>query len=279
MKKKLAVATLFVISIVVAAFYVGTLYPQQGRFEGYGPRIMDFVPTTSQNALSSSKEKQAEPPQERMAVYNAQISLETKDILGALARISALAERHGGYVAGSFQKESKAQVTVRVPKDKFQAAIHEIESYGKVLDERTTSEDVTERYIDLKARLENLQKQELRLREVLGMARTVEEILKVEKELERVRGQIESLQGQINYLERNVAMSLIAVSLTEPAPPFAPPGMNWNEVLEAALRGLFAVLRGMIILIVSLLPLIAIGVPVYLLYRRKWKGRVTSKPS
>jgi hypothetical protein len=74
-------------------------------------------------------------------------------------------------------------------------------------------------------------------------------------------------------------MSLIMVSLTEPVPPFTPPGMNWNEVLEAALRGLFLVLRGMIILMVSLLPLIAVGVPVYLLYRRKWKGRVTSKPS
>jgi hypothetical protein len=74
-------------------------------------------------------------------------------------------------------------------------------------------------------------------------------------------------------------MSLIMVSLTEPVPPFTLPGMNWNEVLEAALRGLFLVLRGMMILMVSLLPLIAVGVPVYLLYRRKWKGRVTSKPS
>ena len=279
MKKKLAAATLLVISILGAAFYVGTLDPQYGRFEGYGLRVMDFAPTSTQGSSASFEEKQAESPQERMVVYNAQVSLESKDIQGVLAKIRTLAERYGGYVAGSFQKESRAQITIRVPQDKFQATIHEIGSYGRLLDERTTSEDVTERYVDLKARLENLKNQEQRLREVLGMARTVEEILKIEKEIERVRGQIESLQGQVNYFERNVAMSLITVSLTEPVPPFTPPGMNWNEVLESALRGLFLMLRGMIILMVSLLPLIAVGAPVYLLYRRKWKGRVTSKPS
>jgi hypothetical protein len=55
--------------------------------------------------------------------------------------------------------------------------------------------------------------------------------------------------------------------------------MNWGEVIEVALRGLFWMLRGIIVLIVSLLPLIAIGAPAYLLYRRKRKSRLTSKPS
>ncbi len=53
--------------------------------------------------------------------------------------------------------------------------------------------------------------------------------------------------------------------------------MNWNEVFDTALRGLFGVLRGMIVLVVSLLPFIVIGVPAYFLYRKKWKGHVTKK--
>jgi predicted nuclease with TOPRIM domain len=92
-------------------------------------------------------------------------------------------------------------------------AVSEIGTYGKVLDERTTSEDVTERYIDLKARLNNLQMEEQSLVELLAKTKTVDEILRVEQELARVRGEVESLQGQINYLDRNVAMSLITVSL------------------------------------------------------------------
>ena len=278
-KRKLAIAGVLVLFVIVAAFYVGTLYPQPGGLEAYEARVKGALPTTPQGLVSSATEKQPESTQERMVVYNAYISLETKEIQDALAKVRALAEGYGGYVAGSSQKEGKAQITIRVPKDRFQVAVRQIESYGKVLDERTTSDDVTERYIDLKARLENLQKQEQRLRDILGMARTVEDVLKVEKELERVRGQIESLQGQINYLERNVAMSVIVVNLTEPLPPFTPPDMNWSEVFQAALKGLFWVLRGLIVLVVSLLPLALISVPAYFVYKRKRGRRVTSKPS
>jgi len=278
-RKKLATIGVLVLIVAIGVFYVGALYSEYGRFEGSQTGIKGLLPITSQDTIGSSIEKQPELQQERMVVYNAQISLETKEIHGVLAKVRSLAEGYGGYVAGSSQKEGKAQITIRVPKDRFQTALREIESYGKVLDERTASEDVTERYIDLKARLETLQKQEHRLREILGMARTVEDVLKVEKELERVRGQIESLQGQMNYLERNVAMSVIMVNLTEPLPPFTPPDMNWSEVFQAALRGLFLVLRGLIVLVVSLLPLALIGVPAYFVYQRKRGRRITSKPS
>ena len=267
-KRKIATATILILSVVISAFYLGSLYPQYRAFDEYILR-KGLASIANESIVASPMEKAAEPSQERMVIYNAYVSLETKEIQEVLARVRALAERYGGYATGSSQKDGKAQITIRVPKDKFQSAISEIESYGKVLDERTTSEDVTERYIDLKARLENLQKQEQRLREILGMARTVDEVLKVERELERVRGQIESLQGQVNYLERNVAMAVILVNLTEPQPPFTPPGMNWNEVLEAALKGLYLVLRGMIILVVSLLPIAAIAAPAYWVYSRR----------
>jgi len=275
-RRKIATATILVLSVVISAFYVGTLYPQYGVLDEYTIG-KGSAPITNQSIIASPEERAAEPSQERMVIYNAYISLETKEIQEVMAKARALAERYGGYISGSSQKEGKAQITIRVPKNKFQAAISEIEGYGKVLDERTTSEDVTERYIDLKARLENMQKQEQRLREILGMARTVDEVLKVERELERVRGQIESLQGQVNYLERNVAMAVIAVNLTEPQPPFTPPGMNWNEVLEAALKGLYLVLRGMIILVVSLLPIAAIAAPAYWVYNRRKRSRAAPK--
>jgi hypothetical protein len=200
------------------------------------------------------------------------LSLEANDIQGTLQKIRALAEGYGGYVASSSRStyaQARADIAIRVPKDKFQTAIQQIETYGKVLDEGTTSEDITQQYIDLKARLNNMQRQEERLREILDMAKTVDEILRVESELERVRGEIDSLQGQINYLEGNVEMSLISVTLTEPAPPFTPPGMDWGETLEIAISGLFTVIRGMIIVVVSLIPVVIVSVPIYYLYKRR----------
>jgi len=241
----------------------------------WGPQVAEY-PTPTPTPTPAPKG--AQYTQERMVIYNAYVSLEIGDIAGTLGKIRSLAEGYGGYVAGSsrssYGMQATAEITIRVPKDKFHVAVQEIETYGKVLDERTTSEDVTQQYIDLKARLSNLQKQEQRLIEILGMARTVDEVLNVERELERVRGEIESLQGQVNYIERSVAMSVITVGLKEPPPPFTPPGMDWGETFESALRGFFAVVRGLIILVVSLLPLVVIGVPAYYVYmRRKLKGK------
>jgi len=212
-----------------------------------------------------------------MVIYNGYVSLETSEVQGTLTKIRALADNFGGYVAGSSRTEDWADITVRVPKEKFREAVQEIETYGKVLDEKTSSEDVTEQYIDVKARLENLQRQEKRLQEILDMAKTVDELLTVEREMERVRGEIESLQGQLTYLERNVAMSVISVHLTEPTPPFTPPGMDWKETFETALRGLYAMIRGLVILAISILPIAVIGTPVYYIYKRRRSRKEAAK--
>jgi len=268
--------SLLVAVLLVASFFVGAFYTSFGAIERYGRIEFVQLPSrTISGATTDELPKTVEYNQvpvtvpERMVIYNGYISLETDDIQGNIAKIRSLAESYDGYVAGSSHSENYAEIMIRVPKDEFQRAIKEIETFGKVLEERTSSDDVTEQYVDLKARLENSLRQEKRLSEILQMAKTVDEVLNVERELERVRGEIESLQGEINYLERNVAMAIITIYLSEPPPPFTPPGMDWKETFETALRGLFAVFRGLIIIVVSLLPLLVVGVPMYYVYRKR----------
>jgi hypothetical protein len=264
-RRKALIISSGIVVLVIASLFVGTFYSRYGVIGGSAQ-----VPTEAPKDQST--------PQERVVIYNAQLSLEANDVQGMLQKIGSLAEGYGGYVASSSRStygvQARAEIAIRVPKDKFHAAIQQIEAYGKVVDEGTTSEDITQQYIDLKARLNNLQRQEERLREILDIAKTVDEILRVESELERVRGEIDSLQGQINYLEGNVEMSLISVTLTEPAPPFTPPGMNWGETLEIAILGFFTILRGMIILVVSLIPVVVVSVPIYYLYKRRKQQRL-----
>ena len=260
-----------IVILLLASFFIGMLYSPYGRI---GVETPAAVISKTESVLPYSPGPEGQPTtQERLVIYNAHVSLETTDIQGGLGKIRRLAESYDGYVASSsrstYGTQSRAEIAIRVPKDKFHAAVQEIETYGKVLDEGTTSEDITQQYIDLKARLNNLQKQEERLHEIIDMAKTVDEILRVESELARVRGEIDSLQGQINYLQGNVEMSLISVALIEPAPPFTPPGMDWGQTFEIAIVGFFTVLRGMIILVVSLIPLAAVGVPAYYLYKRR----------
>ncbi len=278
MNKKIIGISMAIIVILAAAYIVNwSFYSYTGYQEQQYPAPQPAVRGPSNIASKEIVAGDAADFEERMVIYNAYISIETSDIGGTFEKVKNLAGKYGGYVAGSSRStqgmQERAEIILRIPKDEFRSAIKEIESYGKLLDERTSSEDITERYVDLKARLGNLQKQEKRLNEILSMAKNVEEILQVERELTRIRGEIESLQGQINYLERNVEMSSVVVNLIEPPPPFTPPGVDWGLTFETALMGFFGVIRGLIILIVTLLPLAIIGVPIYYLYRRREKKK------
>jgi len=270
-RKSILLVSSTTVILLIMSFFVGTLYSPYGLIGPSPPPTV--LPRTEVGLLYTEGAEGQPTAQERAVIYNAHVSLETADIQSALAKIRGLAEAYGGYVASSsrstYGMQNRAEINIRVPKDKFHAAVQQIEAYGRVLDEDTSSEDITQQYIDVKARLNNLLKQEERLREILDMAKTVDEILKVENELARIRGDIDSLQGQINYLEGVSEMSLISVTLTEPSPPFTPPGMDWAQTFEVAILGFFTVLRGMIILVVSLIPLVVIGVPAYYLYKRR----------
>ena len=281
LRKKFVAVSILVIGLLIASFFVGAYYTSYGGIgrDGY---FVESLPTATQTVVDeySKGGETGQAPvtvQERTVIYNGYVSVETGDIQGTLTKIRTLAENSGGYIAGSSRTEDWADITIRVPKEKFREAVQDIETYGKVLDEQTSSEDVTEQYIDMKARLENLQRQEKRLQEILDMAKTVDELLTVEREIERVRGEIESLQGQLTYIERNVAMSVITVHLTEPPQPFTPPGMDWKDTFETALRALYAMVRGLIILAISILPIVIIGAPVYYIYKRRRSRKEATK--
>ncbi|MDH5795140.1 MAG: DUF4349 domain-containing protein, partial [Candidatus Bathyarchaeota archaeon] len=209
----------------------------------------------------------------RMMVYTARLRLEVSDVDSAVDSIYTIARDLQGDVSGiSTSKESGRRigtVIVRVPQEDFYTAIEAIENLGKVESKDVKGEDVTEEYVDLTARLSNLQKQEQRLTEILAMATTVEDVLKVESELNKVRLQIEQTTGKIQYLENRVELATITVLLGESPPLIAIPEINWGRPIEAGLWGLFTVFQGLIAISIVATPLIAIGTPIYYFYRRR----------
>jgi ABC-type Fe3+-hydroxamate transport system substrate-binding protein len=70
-----------------------------------------------------------------------------------------MAEEFDGYISDMSisKKEAKTgYITIRVPQKNFYLAIERIDRLGEVKNKNIKSEDVTEQYIDLKARLENV---------------------------------------------------------------------------------------------------------------------------
>ncbi len=207
---------------------------------------------------------------ERMVIFTAKLELEVDDIDSAVEDIQFLTEKYGGFIATISTRGGGGAITIRVPQRQFYEAVLEIETLGEVVNRDLKGEDVTEDYVDLQARLSNLQKQEERLVGILDMCTKVEDVLKVEKELERVRGEIEGLTGGIQYLESRVELATITVLLNEfiEKKPTGFPQVDWWAPVNAGLQALFTIFQGLLAIAIVLGPFAAIGFPAYYLYKR-----------
>ncbi len=161
----------------------------------------------------------AAPPGEalardRMLIWRAWLSLDVASVEDALSRVTDLAQQSGGYVESrSDAGDERTTVTLRVPSGSLKAAMDSLESLGKVTSRRLSSEDVTDQYVDIDARLRTMIALRDRLRDLLDQARDVSDVLAIEKELGRVQADIDSMQARLKAIEGRVDLATIHVSI------------------------------------------------------------------
>lgn len=174
---------------------------------------------------------------DRQIISQASLSVEVEDVAGAVAQVRVIAETRGGFISqvatSGTPGRQRSDLVVRVPQGEFFDTLESIKGLGKVWSENAGSEDVTEQFIDLEARLRSALREEQSLLSLLERADTVSNILTIERELARVRSDIERLQGQINYLSRRVDLATISVALFPPEERLAePPYGSLNMEVE-----------------------------------------------
>jgi hypothetical protein len=202
---------------------------------------------------------------ERKIIKTGYLTLVVKDVEQSLDEIAAIANKLGGFVVNSSKSGNEDSVrgnmSIRIPAEKYDEAIIELRAIAvQVPDESTDSQDVTEEYIDLTARLSTLEATEAQYLELLKKAETVEDILNVQQALSNIRQEIESLKGRIQYIERTTDMSLININIREEA-TFQEKGWEAGDIFKSAVRALVSIgqfLGSAIIYIVVILAIPAI---------------------
>ena len=235
-----------------------------------------YTETTVTGALPASSE-------ERMIVRSGDISLVVEDVVTVRDEIAQLTGSLGGYVVSSRisgeEPDRTGRISIRVPDEKFDEALTKIRNLAvRVTSESTNSQDITEQYIDLEARLKNAEATESQYLALLEKAEDVEDILRIYESLSYVRREIEQLKGQMQYLERTASMSLISVRLTpeKTAKPLVKAGWSAWEILKSAFRGLVTFSQWMGTLLIWLLifsPLWGAIIGVILWRRRRKKQK------
>lgn len=190
---------------------------------------------------------------DRRIIRSAVLEVVVEDVEISVHEVESIAATAGGYVAqSSIFVESSGQpvapspstqprrtetaiIDIRVPVDSYQSVVDRLRAMSiEVTSERSQSTEVTEDFIDLEARLRNLQGTESRYLELLGSAVTIPDILSMEDRLNSVRLQIEEVQGRLGLLADQTALATISVQLSPPAPePSASPSPSPTPVPES----------------------------------------------
>ena len=176
----------------------------------------------------------------RKIMRTSSLELVGQDPAEMARRITALAERFGGYLvsAQGGQNATTSTLTIRVPSARFEQTRDEIRKLGmKVENERVDAEDVTRQYVDQDANLRNLRAEETQYLTILKQANTVKDMLAVSERLSDVRGQIERQQAEFNTLSQQIETVAITISLRAEAQAEVW-GLNWRPgyQLRLALR-------------------------------------------
>ena len=221
----------------------------------------------------------AETAVERKIVKTGYITLEVEDTVEAMDEVAAVADELGGYVVSSQRREGErglwGEINIRVPADGFDEAFDMLRHLATdVPYERIEARDITEEYVDLEARLRNLEAAEEQYLALLEKAGTVGEMLEVQEALWNVRWQVEQIQGRVTYLERTSEMSLIEVDLEETKRL----AESWSAsgAFRSAVRGLTAFGRALATLAVWLVVFCWIWIPILLVIIRRRRRRRTS---
>ncbi len=255
---------------------------------------------------------------DRRLVLNASLEVTVKDATLSAARVRALVLAAGGYIAsedtsatppgdlpapqpepmgdgavgsgkpGSDTKPIRTPgatslLSLRVPSDRLAALTDQVAQLGTVVQRSQSSEDVTQQSVDVASRLATLKASIARIRALLARATRIGDIVAIEGELSQREANLESMQAQLKSLDDSVALATLNVTLTPKGA--APPAKDRTGFLGGLERGWdgFVTSVGVVLLVLgAVLPfavlLALVGLPLWLVWRRRRQGRPVVSP-
>jgi Domain of unknown function (DUF4349) len=172
---------------------------------------------------------------------------------------------------------ASGQVTFRVPVDAFEPILRDLKGLGTYRGEQSSTDDVTNQYIDLNGQLAAWRAQERVYLRLLGRAKSIADVIAVQNQLQQVQSNIERLQGQVDHLEDQSSYSTIVLQLTEPGAggPVEPAG-RLARAWATAVNGLGVMAAAVLVGVVWLVPLLVVAGLVLLVVRSLRRPQTTA---
>ncbi|WP_169949451.1 DUF4349 domain-containing protein [Microbispora sp. H11081] len=160
-------------------------------------------------------------PTERAIIYQAEVTVEAKDVTAAADRAKAIVTGAGGYVAeerGEYASRGDLSVlTFKVPPARYADVLAQLgRDLGKRRSMRQNAQDVTEEVADVASRVKSAEATLGQFRTLLTKANKIGEILEIEREIANREAELESLQARQKALEAQTGMATVTLTLVLP---------------------------------------------------------------
>ena len=183
--------------------------PADARRAQAPPAATGEVPDLA-DAPSGASEEDSPAAAPRKVIYTGRFNVVVADVDASVQAAKSLSERLGGYTL----RMGLGAIVLRVPADKFDAAVAELARLGSVSEREIAAQDVTDRVLDLQLRLRNAKATREKLLALLDKAQAVKDALEIERELQRLTTEVEQLEGQISKLSHQVAYATLTIAFT-----------------------------------------------------------------
>ncbi|PSM37567.1 DUF4349 domain-containing protein [Streptomyces dioscori] len=186
------------------------------------PNAAQEGPGAADSAASGGKGEQADSPTRLTThiIHTASLTVQVKDVPKSLAEARTTVENAGGMVGNETtdrdsEGRERSRVVLRVPADKYEEVLTELEGSGKLIDRKAKAEDVTEQVVDVESRVKTQRASVARIRELMDRASKLSDVVTLEGELSTRQADLESLLAQQASLKDRTSLATITLSLSE----------------------------------------------------------------
>ncbi|MBX9363913.1 DUF4349 domain-containing protein [Streptomyces sp. WAC04114] len=219
-------------------------------------------------------------------IRTASLTVRVKDVPKALDQARTGVQNAGGYVGDETttrdaEGHERTRVVLRVPVEKYDEVLAELEGSGKLLDRSAKAEDVTDQVVDVESRITTQRASVARIRELMDRATKLSDVVTLEGELSTRQADLESLLARQKSLKDRTSLATITLSLSEtPVKEQAEdddPG--FVDALAGGWSAFLTMLRWLAVAFGAILPFAAVAALIVLLWLRVVRPRLPRRPA
>ncbi|OCB71445.1 protein of unknown function [Flavobacterium glycines] len=216
---------------------------------------------------------------EQKIIKTGDIRFESNDLEETYSQIIAAVKKHHAVIQNDTEGKDNNSVfrrlAVRVPSKNFDLFLDDISKGVTYFDNKEiSSQDVTEEYIDVDARLKAKKVLEARYLELLKKANKVSEMLEIEAQLSTIREEIEAKEGQLRYMQSQVSMSTITIEFYKTVANEGGATISYVSKIWNAIKSGFNEISNFFIVLLSIWPFLIILAVILHFIRKRFKKKI-----